>query len=42
MTLFNELRSTIKEMDDAQIQPSSTVVMNILSYSKSLQVVKRQ
>jgi hypothetical protein len=34
--LCQELRSMKKGMDDAQIEPSSSTVLNILSYSRSL------
>ena len=37
MTLFSELRTVLKNMDAAQLEPSATTVLNILSYSKSTQ-----
>ena len=37
MTLFNELRAVMKDMDAAELEPSATAVLNILSYSKSTQ-----
>jgi hypothetical protein len=36
-TLYNELSSMKKDMDDAQVEPSASTVLNILSYSKTLQ-----
>jgi hypothetical protein len=35
--LYNELYALIQEMDGVQLQPSPGTVLNILSYSKSLQ-----
>ena len=35
--LYNELCSTVNEMDQAKLEPSANTVLNILSYSKSLQ-----
>ena len=34
--LFNELKTTIKQLDDAQLEPSPSVLLNILSYSRSV------
>jgi hypothetical protein len=35
--MFNELSSVKSEMDKAQLNPSASTVLNILSYSKNLQ-----
>jgi hypothetical protein len=35
--LCQELRSMKKGMDEAQLEPSSSTVLNILSYSRSFQ-----
>ena len=32
---FNELKATIKNLDDTLIEPSQKVIDNILNYSKS-------
>jgi hypothetical protein len=37
MSLFNDLRSMKKSMDEATLEPSNQTVLNILSYSRSLQ-----
>jgi hypothetical protein len=37
MALYNDMRNTLKEMEEARLQPSATAVMNILSYSRSTQ-----
>ena len=37
MTLFNELRAMMKNMDAAELEPSPTTVLSILSYSRSTQ-----
>jgi hypothetical protein len=34
--LYNELCLVKKEMDEAQLQPSPSTILNILSYSKNL------
>ena len=34
--LYKDLCLMKKEMDDAQLQPSASTVLNILSYSKNL------
>jgi hypothetical protein len=39
-TLYNSLHDLKKEMDKAQLNPSSTTVLNILSYSKDSASVK--
>jgi hypothetical protein len=41
MALYNDLCSMMKEMDEAQLQPSAATVLNILSYSRNTQP-KRQ
>jgi hypothetical protein len=35
--LCDELKATLSQLDKAHLEPSSTSVLNILSYSKSLQ-----
>ncbi|MCD9016255.1 hypothetical protein K7P01_12045 [Fulvivirgaceae bacterium QH1ED-6-2] len=40
-SLFNELRSMMDEIDTADLQPSPATVLNILSYSRSLQERQR-
>ena len=35
--LFNEMCATLKSLDAAALQPSTTTVFNILNYSRSLQ-----
>jgi len=35
MALYKDLCELTKSMNDAQLQPSSTTVLNILSYSKN-------
>jgi hypothetical protein len=35
--LFDELKATVTQLDKAQLEPSSKSVLNILSYSKSVQ-----
>ena len=34
--LFNELKAMMAKLDDAQLEPSSTSLLNILSYSRSI------
>ena len=34
--LFNELKATIAQLDDAQLEPSAASVLNILSYSRGI------
>jgi hypothetical protein len=34
--LFNELKAMMARLDDAQLEPSSSVLLNILSYSRSV------
>ena len=35
--MYNEMCATLKELDEAALQPSESTVMNILSYSRALQ-----
>jgi len=35
MTLYNDLCEMLKSMNDAQLQPSNSTILNILSYSKN-------
>jgi hypothetical protein len=35
--LYNEVRAALKDLDEAQLQPSASTVFNILNYSRSLQ-----
>jgi hypothetical protein len=37
MTQYNELCEMMKEMDDAKLQPSNAVILNILSHARGLQ-----
>ena len=37
MALYNEMCAMIKDMDGAQLEPSSATVLSILSYSRSTQ-----
>lgn len=37
MASYHELRALIQELDKAELEPSSSAVLNILSYSRSLQ-----
>jgi len=34
--LFNELKAMIAQLDDAQMEPSTSTVLNILSYSRGV------
>lgn len=34
--LFNELKATIAQLDDAQLEPAASTVLNILSYSRGV------
>ena len=36
-SLYHEMVATIKDMDEAKLEPSATTVLSILSYSKSTQ-----
>ena len=40
MTLFNELRALKVRLEEAKLEPSSSTVLNILSYAKSVTVKK--
>jgi hypothetical protein len=35
--LYNELKVTIEQLDSARMEPSSSTVLNILNYSRSVQ-----
>lgn len=35
--LYNELKSTMKQLDSARLEPSSSSILNILHYAKGLQ-----
>ena len=35
--MYNELKALVGEMDRDQLEPSSSSVLNILAYSRSLQ-----
>lgn len=37
MALYDELRATLFELDEAEAEPSPTTVLSILAYSKSTQ-----
>ncbi len=34
---FNELKNTLDSLDQAQMNPSNAAILNILSYSRSLE-----
>ena len=36
-SMYNQVCATLKELDEAALQPSDSTVMNILSYSRTLQ-----
>jgi len=36
MALYKELCAMAKSLDDAQLQPSSQTVLNIMSYARSV------
>ena len=35
--LFNEVSAALKDLDEAVLQPSESTVLNILSYSRTLE-----
>jgi hypothetical protein len=37
MALYNDMCAMIKEIESAQLEPSSATVLNILSYSRNTQ-----
>lgn len=37
MALYKELCAMLKDLDESQLEPSSSAVLNILSYSRNTQ-----
>ena len=37
LALYNELKATIEQLDQTHLEPSSSTILNILNYSRSVQ-----